>query len=211
MCGICPKISCPAIGSIVLTITSQVTGCLLIVLMSIHFMYSAILWLVSLKIINFFVKLRKSFTETSQLIQTAYWHEVCSRWRCHEWFERFKEGKWSELTIVLDDYFFLLQESWSSWLLSTRSNKALKPLRVWRKRPETLRKKWWQFFHNYHLVWPLSTLFFISQTQIPSKARRLDPMEVIKQKTLEELKRIPAEAFSTLLPTVEPSLAEVYN
>lgn len=42
--------------------------------------------------IKFCVKLRKTFTETFQMLQKAFEDECLSRSKCHKWFKRFKEG-----------------------------------------------------------------------------------------------------------------------
>ncbi|XP_046145615.1 protein GVQW3-like [Osmia bicornis bicornis] len=45
--------------------------------------------------VKFCVKLKKTFTETFQMLREAFGDECLSRSRCHEWYGRFKEGRTS--------------------------------------------------------------------------------------------------------------------
>ena len=49
--------------------------------------------------IKFCLKLRKTFTETFQVLQQAYGEDCLSRTQCHEWYQRFK----SDRTSIEDD------------------------------------------------------------------------------------------------------------
>ncbi|KZC08090.1 Protein MAK16 like protein [Dufourea novaeangliae] len=45
--------------------------------------------------VKFCVKLKKTFTETFQMLREAFGDKCLSRSRCHEWYGRFKEGRTS--------------------------------------------------------------------------------------------------------------------
>jgi len=44
---------------------------------------------------KFCLKLRKTFTETFQMLQQAYGEDCLSRTQCYEWYQRFKSGRTS--------------------------------------------------------------------------------------------------------------------